>query len=220
MNTKTNSVIKIFFIIIATSLSFYNLASSAIFICSAILVALAGKVGSLVEFSFGPLKAKLEKNVSESIEILESIKKISLVQAKAILDSAARSGRSSSSDASTFHTLKALDDQLEKLRISKEERTDARAEVVRSAIIDAAHVALGAEYAPSHLPPEARAEWNVLRDYSSIDPDKIESFLQKWGCLDDKRAELIEDIRAMQLTRDIVDEAQFLRTKSRIHWTI
>ena len=51
------------FILAVVALSWFRLSASVMAICAVVLVVMAGKLESLVEFSFGPLKAKMERNL-------------------------------------------------------------------------------------------------------------------------------------------------------------
>src|SRR3546814_11673630 len=91
--TPMKQALSIAFVIAVTALAWFHLPVAVIAMCASILAALYGKASTLVEVSFGPLKAKLEREVSEAEKLVAKLRKIASLQAKAARSEARRVGK-------------------------------------------------------------------------------------------------------------------------------
>lgn len=206
------------FVVGVTALAWFHLAASVMAVCAVVLVALAGKFESLVEVSFGPLKAKLERNISESEHLLQNLKALAVVQARATNAASVNTGRWASADDWIYQSVMRVENGLRELGISDNEIADAKSDFVELTIRDAASAALGGAYVPSRLGQEAIKEWHqVKRDFRS-NPDEIETYLTKWGELTPDRKIRIDDMRWMITHRSVQDSAQYMRAHSPVKW--
>src|SRR3546814_12663545 len=85
--------LSIAFVIAVTALAWFHLPVAVIAMCASILAALYGKASTLVEVSFGPLQAKLERDVSEAEKLVAKLRELAALQAKAAIGAAVRTGR-------------------------------------------------------------------------------------------------------------------------------
>lgn len=206
------------FVVIVTALAWFNLAASVMAVCAVVLVTLAGKLESLVEFSFGPLKAKIERNLSESERLLQQLKLFAAIQARAANAASVNTGRFSAGNDWIFQSVKRVEAGLRSLGVSEDEIVSARTDFVRLTIGDAGLAATGGSYVPSKLGDDAVKDWHSLRDESRGDPDAIEHFLSKWGALTPDRAARIEDMRWMIEHQDVRDSEQYMRAHTPVRW--
>ena len=213
--TIISRIFQFLFVSIVTILAWFNVASSIMFVCAVILIALAGKLESLVEFSFGPLKAKIERNLTQSEELLEKLKAFSAIQARAAIAASVNTGRFASSDDWIFQSVKRVEEGLRSLGIGDSEISEARSEFVSLTIKDTGSAAIGHGHLPMQLPEEARSEWRLV---SRSDPDMIESYLQKWEQLTPERALRIADMRWMIENNDVQDSEQYMRAHTPVKW--
>lgn len=63
-------VLGLLFIAASTTLALFSVPAAVVAICSVILVVLHPRLASVIEFSFGPLKATLERNISQSEHLI------------------------------------------------------------------------------------------------------------------------------------------------------
>ncbi|WP_257543654.1 hypothetical protein [Sphingopyxis sp. DBS4] len=209
---------QICFVLGVTALAWFHLAASVMAVCAVVLVALSGKFESLIEVSFGPLKAKLERNISESEHLLQSLKALAVTQARATNAASVNTGRWASGDDWVYQSVMRVENGLRELGITDDEIADAKIDFVSLTIRDAASAAMGGGYVPSRLGQEAITEWQqVMRDCRS-DPDAIEAYLSKWGELSPDRKIRIDDMRWMMTHRSVQDSAQYMRAHDPIKW--
>ena len=206
------------FVIAVTALAWFNVAAAVIAMCAVILVVIAGRLGSLVEFSFGPLKAKVERNLSESEQLIEDLKALSVVQARAVNAASVSTGRFASGDDWVFQSVKRIEKSLRAIGVSEDDLLDARQDFVKLTIGDAASAALGGPRVPLHLAPEAVAEWHDRDSTNREDPDSIETYLKKWSELNEERKLRIADMRWMIEHGDVRDRDQYMRAHTEVPW--
>lgn len=201
------------FVASVTTLSWFNLAAAIVAICAVILVALQSKAGSLIEFSFGPLRAKLERELSEAEKLVEKLRAFAAIQAKMVITASSRTGRwADQTDDWQFMNMKRLDAALRDMGVSEAELQDARSELVKMTILDLGNSALGLSKVPTKLGPQAVAEWQAIkRSQLHSSPDEVEAYLRKWDSLSPERQLRIDDMRWIIENRDIRDREQFMR---------
>ena len=210
-------IARVLFVGAITVLAWFNISASIMAICAVVLVALYGKLESLVEFSFGPLKAKIERNISESEKLLNNLKDLASVQARAANAASVYTGRFSSGDDWIFQSVKRVESGLRAIGASDENIVEARSDFVRLTVGDAAIAATGGVYVPA-LGPDAEKEWRSLRSESRSDPDAVEAYLRKWEMLTPERLQRIGDMRWMLEHQDVQDSEQYMRAHTPVPW--
>lgn len=205
------------FVIAVTVLAWFNLAASIMAVCAVVLVALAGKIGSLVEFSFGPLKAKLEKTLTESEILLQSLREFSLIQASEAVAARAQMNRWAAEDDSDYQSVVRVIEGLSRAGFSDTDLERVKWPFVEMTIKDAGLAAIGLGTVPGHLGQDATLEWQEVAK-NRHDPDRIEAYLRKWNSLSPDRIARIEDMRWMIEHRDIRDSNMYIRTKIGVGW--
>lgn len=209
------------FVFIATALAWFNLPVSIVAIVAVALVFLQSKASSLVEFSLGPLKAKLECELSDAEKLVEKLRSMTVLQARAAITSGIRTGRwPGNDDVWQFENSKHLEIALREMGTSEDDLRAVRADLVWFTIFDTGHSATGGVTLPMHLSKDACREWSEARDKQDfIDPDKVASWLQKWGQMTPERQVLVDDMVWMQANQDVKDVEQYLRAKRTIEWS-
>ncbi len=211
--------IKILFVAGVTLLAWFNVSAAILAVCATLIVALHDKFESLIELSFGPLRAKLERNLSASEKLVEKLRTYAAVQAKAAIAASVHTGRFSSGTDWIFVNAKRVEGGLKELGLSAVEIEDARKELVELTIRDLGSVAIGHGHLPMHLEEQARTEWMELhRSPALSDPEAVSSYLAKWGELSPERARILDDMRWIRENRDIRDSEQYLRAHHPIKW--
>ncbi|WP_432201194.1 hypothetical protein ACRAQ7_02955 [Erythrobacter sp. W53] len=208
-------LLKVGFVIAVTALAWFHLAASIMFVCAIVLLAVAGRLESLVEFSFGPLRAKIEKNLSASEELLENLKNFAVVQARAANAASVHTGRFATNDDWIFRSMKRLETSLVEIGVEAPELREARSDFVRLTIRDAGGSALGGGRIPTVLGEGAVSEW---RQVDRGNPDEVESFLIKWDVMNDEREDRISDMRWMIENEDVRDSEQYVRAHTDVEW--
>jgi hypothetical protein len=211
-------MLRLAFIVAVTTLAWFNLAASIMAVCAVVLVALVGKLESLVEFSFGPLKAKIERNLSESEKLLQQLKSFAAIQARAANDASVNTGRFSSGSDWIYQSIKRVETGLRELNVSEEEIVSARSDFVRLTIGDAGRAATGGGYVPLKLGQAAVDDWHALHREERGNPDAVEGFLVKWNALTPERIERIRDMRWMIEHKDVRDSEQYMRAHTEVLW--
>ena len=212
-----NASLKILFVLAVTALAWFNLSASVMAVCAVVLVVLGGKLESLVEFSFGPLKAKIERNLSESERLLENLKSLAVIQARAANTASVWTGRFASGDDWIFQSVKRIEKGLWQIGVSEDQIIDARSDFVRLTIGDAALAATGGNYVPG-MGSEIEAEWRKVREVPRDDPDAIEAFLKSIDRLEPDRLQRLDDMRWMIENRDVRDVDQYMRAHKPVPW--
>lgn len=211
--------LRIAFVALFTAISYFSLPAAIVGIAAAILVALQDKASTLIEVSFGPLKAKLQKDVTEAERLVAELRKLGVIQARSVIQAGVRTGRFSQVSDWLYVMTKQIESALTALGVAKEEISDARTELVRYTVFDAAHAALGRGRVPSSLGQGAIDEWKKLMDKGfDITPDDVEAYLTKWGALSTERSLLVADMRWMIENNDIRDREQYLRAQNSVEW--
>jgi hypothetical protein len=208
------------FIVAVTALTWFSVSMAIVAICACILVALQARASTLIEVSFGPLRAKLERELSEAEKLVGKLREFATLQAKALVTSTIRVGRwADATPEWQFDSLRQTEDALRDLGVPEEALSHVRSDFVKFTVSDAGNSALGTNSLPSNLPPEGQSEWQAIRR-KGLDktPDEIESFLTKWEALTSERKTLLDDMRWMLEHRDIRDRAQFLRAHDAVEW--
>ncbi len=211
-------IVRLLFVGAVTALAWFHLAASIMFVCSVVLIAIGGKLESLVEFSFGPLRAKIERNLSESEKLLDGLKNLASIQARSLNAASVHTGRFGSADDWIFQSVKRNEAGLRAIGLSEDEVREARSDFVRLTVRDAGQAAIGGGYVPQKLGKIAVAEWQELTKDSVGDPDAVEAFLIKWDALSPERLERIEDMRWMIKHQDVRDSEQYMRANSGVGW--
>ena len=212
-----NVFLKVLFVLAVTALAWFNLSASVMAVCAVVLVVLGGKLESLVEFSFGPLKAKIERNLSESERLLENLKNLAVIQARAANSASVWTGRFASGDDWIFQSVKRVENGLRQIGVSEDQIIDARSDFVRLTIGDAALAATGGNYVPG-LGPEIEVAWRKVREVPRDDPDAIEEFLRSIDRLEPDRLQQLDDMRWMIENRDVRDVDQYMRAHKPVPW--
>src|SRR3546814_8364728 len=120
-----------------TALALFHLPVAVIPMCASILEALYGKASTLVEVSFGPLKAKLERDVSEAEKLVAKLRELAALQAKAAIGAAVRTGRwANNGEGWIYDKVVALETALRDMGVSDETLGDAQADFLAFTISD------------------------------------------------------------------------------------
>lgn len=214
-------ILRAAFVLAAIGLAWFSLPVAIIAIVAVALVIIQSKANSLIEFSFGPLKAKLERELSDAEKVVEKLKHLAVLQAKAAMMAAMRTGRwAGGDDVWQFEHAKQLEQALREIGSSEDALREVRADLVWFAVFDAGHSATGGNLVPSHLDEQARKEWSEARDKTQFrNPDVVTEWLSKWGQMTPERQTLIDDMRWMESNQDVKDIEQFRRTKRTIEWS-
>ena len=213
------TLLKIAFVTIITLLAWFKLQAAILAVCAAIIVALYDKLGSLIELSFGPLRAKLEKNLSDSEKVVEKLRLYAAVQAKDAISASVHTGRFASGTDWIFVNAKRVESGLRELGLGEDEIAESRKELVSLTLRDLGSAAIGQGRLPMHLEEQARIDWHELNRSDALsNPDAIAFYLEKWGELSTARAQLIDDMRWIQEHGDIKDREQYMRAHRAIEW--
>lgn len=210
---------KIGFVVAATTLAWFNIPAAVVAIAASILVALHGKAGALIEISFGPLKAKLEREVTEAERLVSQLREFAALQAKAVIAAGVRAGRFASESDWLYHHVKDMESALRSMGVSEEALKGARKEFVTYTINDAGHMALGHGHIPSKDGKFLDTEWReAMGQFPDRNPDKVEAFLTAHGFMNEARAERLADMRWMAQNGDVRDADQYLRSQQPVPW--
>jgi hypothetical protein len=208
------TVIKVAFVIGVTALAWFNVAAAIIAIAAAILAALQSKAGMIIELSFGPLRAKLEREVSVAEKLVDQLREFAALQAKAIVGAGVRTGRFADNSDWLFKQVRATEDALRSMGVSEKHLSDARSEFVTYTLADAADAALGGSIVPSKDGVSLKSEWREASgELGDTNPDRIEAFLKKYDFMNPERAKLLDDMRWMIAHNDVRDADQYLRAR-------
>lgn len=211
--------IKLAFIAGATALAAFSIPVAIVALGATILTALHDKAGGLVELSFGPLKAKLERDISEAEKLVAKLRQLTMIQAKAAISTGVRSGRWSDESGWLYDQVRALELAMRDIGLNDDQLREARADFVLYTISDAGNAAMGRGRIPMHLGQGVESEWrSALEGGLDKDANKIEAFLRKWGQLTPERSNLLDDMRWMKQHGDIRDKAQYLRAIGEVPW--
>lgn len=210
-------LLKVGFVVGATALAWFNLSAAIIAICAVVLVGVSGKLESLVEISFGPLKAKIERNLTESERLLKGLKQLASVQARAVNSASVNTGRFASGDDWIFQSMRRIEAGLVELGLDENQIIEARSDVVRFTIRDAGSAATGGNFVLQES-QECESEWFELRRSGIENPDAVEAYLKRWDRLEPDRIQRIEDMRWMTTHRDVRDVAQYMRAQTAVPW--
>jgi hypothetical protein len=209
--------LQLLFVVTVTALAWFNVAAAVIAICAIVLVAMGGRLESLVEFSFGPLKAKLEKNLTESEILIQKLREFSIIQAAEAVATRAHMNRWASEGDTDLRSITRIVDGLRATGCSDSDLQQVKWPFVEMTIKDVGMAAIGLGRIPVHLGTEATNEWQeVARERGN--PDRIEGYLRKWDVLTPERFQRITDMRWMIENRDILDTDMYLRSKVAVEW--
>lgn len=208
------------FVLAVTALSWFSMPAATVAICASVLVALQGKASTLVELSFGPLKAKLQRDVTEAEKLVAKLRSMAIIQAKATNAAIVRTGRFAENSDWRYLQLRTTEAALRALGVEEPLIADARAEFVRFVAFDLGAGAMGG---PSRLPLELQqpglSDWYaVMNKEQSMTPDDVQAFLTKWDKLSPARLERVNDMRWVLDHGDIRDREQYLRSIIALEW--
>lgn len=210
---------KIAFIAIATALCYINIAISIVFVTVVILTVIYDRASLVAELSFGPLKAKLEREVSEAETLVAKLRDFSAIQARAAIAASASTGRLASGDDWVFQSAKRLESALLKLGVDDALILEARSDLVRLTLYDMAHAILGGNYVPSHLAAPAREEWVSLRGAKPYpQPAAVRSWLERYGQTNEPRSIRLADMQWIIEHHDVRDSEQYMRAHTPVEW--
>lgn len=213
-SVSRETVLSIGFVVAAVALAFFSVAAATSFVCATILVVLYPRIETVIEFSFGPLKARLERNLSASEVLLDQLRELSVIQARLGMSTAARSGRFHDPDDWIFQRMKELDAHLGKMGVVPEVRKEIRGDSITSILYDFRNTILGGNFWQfTELGLEAQKEWRELRSSPIIDVAAIERWLVRWEIMTEDRRVRLEDMKWIIEHHDIRDRDQFLRSQ-------
>lgn len=204
------------FVAVAVLLAFFSVAAATVFVCATILVVIYPRIDTVIEFSFGPLTAKLERTITKSELILDSLQKLSVVQAKLGLNSAIRVGRLHHGAEWIFPLMKGIDALLSEIGVDTTIRSEVRKDIVDYTIHDLALAALGGNsWSHRGVHPDAIKEWSALRAKPGfLTAEDVDAFLTKWNLMTPERQIMIDDMRAIRESGDIRDVATLERLRN------
>jgi hypothetical protein len=217
--SKMKAFFRVGFVVAVTALAWFSIPAAVIAIVACILAALQAKAGTLIEISFGPLKAKLEREVTEAEQLVKQLRQFAALQAKAIVAAGVRTGRWSSESDWLYHHVKDLEAALREMGVSDEALKESRREFVTYAINDAGAMAIGQGQVPMKDGQYLEEEWRAaLGEFPHRNADTIEAFLTRHGLMSDERAVRIADMRWMAQHGDVRDAEQYLRAQIPVPW--
>jgi hypothetical protein len=212
-------ILKVAFVLAATALAWFNVAAAMIAVAATILVVLFDRAKDIVDISFGPMKAKIERDLSEAEKLVNQLRDFSTLQAQAVLAAAVRSGRFADESGWLFNHVKALETAMREMGVPESRIAEARQEFVGYAISDAGHMAMGHGHIPNVNGKFLEAEWReALGKFPNRDPDKIEGFLHRHGLINAERKKRVDDMRWMMKHGDVRDSEMYLRTQTPVPW--
>ena len=210
---------KITFVVAVTILAWFNISASVAAIVASIMVALHGKAETLIEISFGPLKAKLQREVTQAETLVKQLREFAALQAKAVMAAGVRTGRWASDSDWLFHAYKEMESALRMMHVSEDTLTGVRKEFVTYTVNDAGAAALAGGQIPSKDGTMLEKEWReAMGKFPDRSPDRIEAFLTNHGFMNSARAELIADMRWMAEHGDVRDADQYRRSQQSVPW--
>ena len=207
------------FVVIVTALAWANVTVAVIAICATVLAALHGKANEVIEFSFGPLKAKLREEISEAEKLVRKLREFAALQAKVIIAAGVRTGRFGDEGDWLYRHVTAMESSLRDMGVSDEQMADARHEMLRYVISDLGSQAMGHGMVPTKAGKDAVADWqSVMGKGLAKSPDEIQAFLLKWNLMNPERAQRIEDMRWIAQNGRIRDHDQYRRSQIAVGW--
>lgn len=211
--------LKIGFVCGVTLLAWFNIPAAIVAVVATILVALHDKASGLIEISFGPLKAKLEREITQAERLVEQLKSFAALQSRVLLSAGVRTGRFSDETDWLYQHQQAMQRDLRAMGVAEEDLAAARAEFVEYAVRDAAQMAMGSGQIPSVGGTMLQSEWRAaLDDPCNGGAERIEKFLNDHGLMNHERKLRIDDMRWMIEHGDVRDAAQFRRTLIPVPW--
>jgi len=205
---------RVAFILCVSAIGYVSVTVAILIIVTVLLTFLQSKADSLIELSFGPLKAKLEKTVSESEKLITGLRKLSLAQSKALVSAAAHTGRFATDDAWIFHAAKDIEAGLKAIGATEIELAQSRSDLVRLTLRDLGACATNGGQVPIQLGEQAVSEWQKFRGTPDLlNPQFIETWLQKYNALGQEQRVVLEAMRYLINFGDIRNEEQFLLSK-------
>lgn len=175
-------LLSLLFVGAATGLALISVPAATVGVCAVILAVLYPKLESVIEFSFGPLKAKLERSISESEQLLQDVRSLAVTTARVAASTAARSGRKSPPTDWAFRATKELEGHLLKLGASDHDLFACRQDIVRFGIRDlGVHATWVSTYTTNTV---FHAEREMMISEGEVaDPGAVESFLRRYEAL-------------------------------------
>jgi len=210
---------KLAFIVAVTALAWFNVAAAILAVAATILVVIFDKAKDVVEISFGLLKAKIQRDISEAERLVGQLRDFSALQTKAILSAAVRSGRWGDESDWLFHHVKALEASLAEMGAPADQVAAARQEFVNFTIADAGSSAMGGGHVAEKAGVLLEKEWRAaLGRFPDRDPNAIEVFLDTHGLMSPERRQLLDDMHWMKAHGDVRDAEMYLRAQTPIPW--
>lgn len=205
----------IIFIAAVTVLSWFSIGSSIIAICATLLAVLYPKFESIVEISFGPLKAKLKRTITESENLIEGLRNLALAQSKALVSASAHTGRFAADDDWIFLAAKDIESGLRTIGASELELNEAISGLVKLTLRDLGAAATNGNNLPIQLGGSAVAEWREFRSNENLsNPDFIENWLKKYNVYSDDQRKIVEAMRWIIKNNNIRDSEQYMLAKN------
>jgi hypothetical protein len=212
-------LLKAVFVGAVTALAWFSVPVAIVAICASVLAALHDKASSIIELSFGPLKAKLERELTDAEQLLDRLKSFAAVQARAAIAASAHTGRFSAANDWIFASAKRLEEALKAIGASSDQIRESRSDLIQLTLLDAGHAATGGNIVPMHLAKEAQVEWKTARDQKLFsDPEYTEGWLRKQGQFTSERQKILDDMRWIIANGDIQNSEQYLRVRTPVEW--
>jgi hypothetical protein len=201
------------YVVTLTALSYFSPTASIMAVCTTILVLLYDKAGSLIELSFGPLKAKLERDVSEADKLVAKLREFAVLQARMLVSASVKTGRWPVTSDWTYVSAKSTEAALKDLGVPAAGAKTILDDLIRYTVFDLSSAILGNQV-PLQLDLEGSATYHALRDRGlDITPSEVEDFLIKWNMMTPACEQRLGDMRWIIEHGDIRDREQFLRSQ-------
>lgn len=166
---------------------------------SALIVLLATRFDAIEELSFGPLRARLSREVEEATETLKRVRELAHLTAASTLSLVKMSGRMGGyTDAEEDEIKRSMIALLKQLNLTDAEVEEALSRWHQVVEYDYVHFLLGGNIVPDGFTDQERREWSQLRDggiQNNPSPDVVEDYLARTSTLDEERKGLVEDYR-------------------------
>ncbi|MGB7654940.1 MAG: hypothetical protein WBL74_05620 [Novosphingobium sp.] len=212
-------LLKVAFVVAASVLAWFSVPVAIVAICAIVLAALSDHTSFLIELSFGPLKAKLERDVTQAEKLLEQLKSFATLQAKASISTSSRTGRWADYEPWNYYLAVEIENSLRSMGVAEDEISDALQDFVSFTIRDFKWAILGGSYGPVDLGPDAMKGYNEgNRTDEFLDPDKLEAWLKEWDQLTPDRIERLADMRWIVSNRKVRDLEQYSRCRKAVPW--
>lgn len=151
------------------------------------------RMENVLEFSIGPLSAKMRERLREADEIIGRLKSLAMLSAKGLLNSSISTGRWSDPDRTWMLNIRnQVRDELLALGFSEAEVADAESYWRGLVAVDFVGIIAGGSTAPVSSEGEVMSERQRLRNCRPpADPEALREFLAKNGWLDNEKEKWI-----------------------------